>query len=199
MIILILIILIYLNLSTSAQSAAGLKAFWSLLPVGAAECANHDPTIYIYPLFTNCGLWTLVSWLCPTIINETLKWLTTYAAHRIMPKSFWQRHETMSIKTQFLKRKERRSGESNLRPSAYQPSALPPGQAGSRGVEPAFFRLPAERLTARPSRLREPASFRLPAECLNQQAKPAHLLPGISVPVFMTKAAQDVQLIELTN
>ena len=26
-----------------------------------------------------------------------------------------------------------RRGESNLRPSAYQPSALPPGQAGSRG------------------------------------------------------------------
>ena len=35
-------------------------------------------------------------------------------------------------KSQFLKRKVSRSGESNLRPSAHQPSALPPGQAGSR-------------------------------------------------------------------
>ena len=33
--------------------------------------------------------------------------------------------------SQFLKRKVNWSGESNLRPSAYQPSVLTPGQAGS--------------------------------------------------------------------
>ena len=38
----------YLNLSNSTQSAAGLKAFWSLLSMGATSCANHDPIISIY-------------------------------------------------------------------------------------------------------------------------------------------------------
>ena len=36
-----------------------------------------------------------------------------------------QSHETVSIKSQFVQRKGSRSGESNLRPSVYQPSALP--------------------------------------------------------------------------
>ena len=54
--------------------------------------------------------------------------------------------------------------ESNLGPSAYQPSAsVPPGQAGSRRVEPGSFRLPTERLsTTRPSRLTESRTCVLP-------------------------------------
>ena len=44
-----------------------------------------------------------------------------------------QSHETVHVhKPQFVKRKVSRIGESNLRPSAYQPfGTLPPGQAGS--------------------------------------------------------------------
>ena len=41
-----------------------------------------------------------------------------------------QRHESVH-EPQFLKRNVNRSGESNLGPSAYQPSASPLGQAGS--------------------------------------------------------------------
>ena len=37
-----------------------------------------------------------------------------------------------SVNHKIMKRKVSRSGESNLRPSAYRPSALPPGQSGSR-------------------------------------------------------------------
>ena len=47
--------------------------------------------------------------------------------------------ETASINHMFWKRKVSRSGESNLRPSAYLPSALPPGQAGSSGIERAVL------------------------------------------------------------
>ena len=37
-------------------------------------------------------------------------------------------------KSQFLKRNVSQSGESNLRPSAYQPSALPPGQPAHKSI-----------------------------------------------------------------
>ena len=42
-----------------------------------------------------------------------------------------QIRETVSINHYFLKTHVSRSGESNLGLSAFQPSALPPGQAGS--------------------------------------------------------------------
>ena len=75
-------------------------------------------------------------------------------------------------KPHFAKRKLSRSGESNLGPSTYQPSVLPPGQAGS---QPASFRLPADRLTTRPSRLTT-CVFPLTSRAPYHQAKPAHNL-----------------------
>ena len=44
-------------------------------------------------------------------------------------------HETVSINHNCFTRKVSRSVESNLRPSVYQPSALPPGLSGSRSLE----------------------------------------------------------------
>ena len=43
--IIIIVIIIIIIAYKSTQNAAGLKAFGSLLPMGATECANHDPAI----------------------------------------------------------------------------------------------------------------------------------------------------------
>ena len=55
---------------------------------------------------------------------------------------------------------------SNSRDSVHKPTFLERKGEPKRIVEPGSFRLPAERLSTRPSWLLEPGSFRLPAERL---------------------------------
>ena len=86
-------------------------------------------------------------YLTTTRMNSALGWASDVS------------HFTVSLivpgkvrKSQFLKRKASRSGESNLRPSAYQPSALTTRpQAGSRDRHVADFKLYNIQCVAMPS------------------------------------------------
>ena len=77
-------------------------------------------------------------YLTPTRYTVTtrmtaLRWAAVWAIfmfHSLCEQS----HKTVSIKPQFLKRKESRSG-SNRGPSAYLPSALPLGHTGSQKLQ----------------------------------------------------------------
>ena len=67
-----------------------------------------------------------------TRIISTLRYMgSDVSRFNVSIISAGQSHETVSINHNFWKRKASRSWESNLRLSAYQPSALPPGQAGT--------------------------------------------------------------------